>query len=32
MTWDSAENLYFAVGDNTGSGGDSAGMGPIDEL
>jgi type 1 glutamine amidotransferase/PKD repeat protein len=31
MTWDSAENLYFAVGDNTNSGGDSAGMAPIDE-
>ncbi|MCG5214845.1 RICIN domain-containing protein [Streptosporangium soli] len=31
MTWDSDENLYFAVGDNTNSGGDSAGMAPIDE-
>ncbi|MEO3925109.1 ricin-type beta-trefoil lectin domain protein [Micromonosporaceae bacterium B7E4] len=31
MTWDSNENLYFAVGDNTNSGGDSAGMAPIDE-
>ncbi|MEU9889460.1 ricin-type beta-trefoil lectin domain protein [Sphaerisporangium sp. NPDC051011] len=31
MTWDSSENLYFAVGDNTNSGGDSAGMAPIDE-
>ena len=31
MTWDSNNNLYFAVGDNTNSGGDSAGMAPIDE-
>jgi cytochrome c len=31
MTWDSAGNLYFAVGDNTNSGGDSAGYAPIDE-
>ncbi|WP_127500482.1 PQQ-dependent sugar dehydrogenase [Actinoplanes solisilvae] len=31
MTWDAAGNLYFAVGDNTNSGGDSAGMAPIDE-
>lgn len=31
MSWDSAGNLYFAVGDNTNSGGDSAGMAPIDE-
>ncbi|MFC4585148.1 carbohydrate-binding protein [Sphaerisporangium corydalis] len=31
MTWDSNGNLYFAVGDNTNSGGDSAGMAPIDE-
>ncbi|GLW06468.1 glycosyl hydrolase [Microtetraspora sp. NBRC 13810] len=31
MSWDSDENLYFAVGDNTNSGGDSAGMAPIDE-
>ncbi|WP_407561880.1 carbohydrate-binding protein [Streptomyces sp. 184] len=31
MAWDSEENLYFAVGDNTSSGGDSAGMAPIDE-
>jgi glucose/arabinose dehydrogenase/PKD repeat protein len=31
MTWDTAGNLYFAVGDNTNSGGDSAGMAPIDE-
>ncbi|MFG1878213.1 carbohydrate-binding protein [Sphaerisporangium sp. NPDC049003] len=31
MTWDSNDNLYFAVGDNTNSGGDSAGMAPIDE-
>jgi len=31
MSWDSNDNLYFAVGDNTNSGGDSAGMAPIDE-
>ncbi|MFD7894482.1 carbohydrate-binding protein [Streptomyces sp. NPDC059743] len=31
MSWDTAGNLYFAVGDNTNSGGDSAGMAPIDE-
>jgi len=31
MTWDTAGNLYFAVGDNTNSGGDAAGMAPIDE-
>src|SRR5688572_8147220 len=31
MTWDSNNNLYFAVGDNTNSGGESAGMAPIDE-
>ncbi|GAA1015198.1 glycosyl hydrolase [Acrocarpospora pleiomorpha] len=31
MTWDTNGNLYFAVGDNTNSGGDSAGMAPIDE-
>ncbi|GII27046.1 galactose-binding domain-containing protein [Planotetraspora mira] len=31
MAWDSNENLYFAVGDNTNSGGDSAGMAPVDE-
>ncbi|MGW4463494.1 carbohydrate-binding protein [Micromonospora sp. NPDC004704] len=31
MSWDSNGNLYFAVGDNTNSGGDSAGMAPIDE-
>ena len=31
MTWDTDGNLYFAVGDNTNSGGDSAGMAPIDE-
>ena len=31
MSWDSTGNLYFAVGDNTNSGGDSAGMAPIDE-
>ena len=31
MTWDTSNNLYFAVGDNTNSGGDSAGMAPIDE-
>ncbi|GAA4194551.1 hypothetical protein GCM10022252_39120 [Streptosporangium oxazolinicum] len=31
MSWDSNNNLYFAVGDNTNSGGDSAGMAPIDE-
>ncbi|WP_051760709.1 discoidin domain-containing protein [Herbidospora cretacea] len=31
MTWDGNGNLYFAVGDNTNSGGDSAGMAPIDE-
>ncbi len=30
MTWDSNENLYFAVGDNTNSW-ESAGMSPIDE-
>jgi glucose/arabinose dehydrogenase/PKD repeat protein len=31
MSWDSRGNLYFAVGDDTNSGGDSAGMAPIDE-
>ncbi|WP_214103606.1 galactose-binding domain-containing protein [Acrocarpospora catenulata] len=31
MSWDTNNNLYFAVGDNTNSGGDSAGMAPIDE-
>ncbi|MET7705698.1 ricin-type beta-trefoil lectin domain protein [Micromonospora sp. NPDC005413] len=31
MSWDAAGNMYFAVGDNTNSGGDSAGMAPIDE-
>ncbi|MBM0257505.1 PQQ-dependent sugar dehydrogenase [Micromonospora sp. 4G55] len=31
MSWDTGGNLYFAVGDNTNSGGDSAGMAPIDE-
>ncbi len=31
MTWDGNGNLYFAVGDNTNSGGDAAGMAPIDE-
>ncbi|MFD5782212.1 PQQ-dependent sugar dehydrogenase [Streptomyces sp. NPDC126933] len=31
MSWDTAGNLYFAVGDNTNSGGDAAGMAPIDE-
>ncbi|WP_083950099.1 discoidin domain-containing protein [Herbidospora yilanensis] len=31
MSWDGNGNLYFAVGDNTNSGGDSAGMAPIDE-
>jgi glucose/arabinose dehydrogenase len=31
MSWDTNGNLYFAVGDNTNSGGDSAGMAPIDE-
>ncbi|MFJ9034382.1 PQQ-dependent sugar dehydrogenase [Streptomyces sp. NPDC102274] len=31
MSWDTAGNLYFAVGDNTNSGGDAQGMAPIDE-
>ncbi|MFR9722433.1 PQQ-dependent sugar dehydrogenase [Streptomyces sp. MS19] len=31
MDWDSDGNLYFAVGDNTNSGGDAQGMAPIDE-
>ncbi len=31
MTWDSNGNMYFAVGDNTNSGGDSGGYAPIDE-
>jgi len=31
MSWDTNGNLYFAVGDNTNSGGDAAGMAPIDE-